>query len=271
MSHLTHDSRLTLTKSPPPSPHSSPLSLLRLSSLQNVSIGALFLAAKVEESPRKVRDVLNVYHHLEQKRGGVSTPAPLDVYSSRYNQYKERLVRAEREILKELGFILYCEHPHKFILNYVKLLTADSDTCGKLAQYAWNFINDSQRTNLCTKYAPEVICCAGIWLAARILQIKLPSTPETPWWEIFNATKDDMEAVVASVTSLYARPRASFVKLEPDALPVPPPKSKAAPAVEKAEVAPAGGEGGGEGATHLHRYLRQQPRWIWLLRALSPR
>ena len=205
MSHLTHDSRLTLTKSPPPSPHSSPLSLLRLSSLQNVSIGALFLAAKVEESPRKVRDVLNVYHHLEQKRGGVSTPAPLDVYSSRYNQYKERLVRAEREILKELGFILYCEHPHKFILNYVKLLTADSDTCGKLAQYAWNFINDSQRTNLCTKYAPEVICCAAIWMAARVLHIKLPSSDPhpmgkldaPPWWErvkgLFDVVADPRE------------------------------------------------------------------------------
>lgn len=50
--------------------------------MQNVSIGALFLATKVEECPRKVRDVLNVFHYLEQKRAGVSTPAPLDIYSS---------------------------------------------------------------------------------------------------------------------------------------------------------------------------------------------
>ena len=73
----------------------------------------------------------------------------------RYGALKDRLIRAEREILKELGFILYTEHPHKFILNYVKLLTVDEGLMKKLAQHAWNFINDSQRTNVCIKFAPE--------------------------------------------------------------------------------------------------------------------
>ena len=71
-----------------------------------------------------MRDVLAVFMHLEQKRKGL-TPQPMDIYSNRYSSYKDRLIKAEREILKELGFILYTEHPHKFILNYVKLLTAD--------------------------------------------------------------------------------------------------------------------------------------------------
>ena len=152
---------------------------------QDISTGALFLAAKVEECPRKVRDVLNVFTHLEQKRAG-APPTPLDVYSNAYTTRKDRLIRAEREILKELGFILYTvrtpeicaprtvarprallrpwclplvtadtvggwyrgsqEHPHKFILNYVKLLQVDETQMKKLAQHAWNFINDSQRT-----------------------------------------------------------------------------------------------------------------------------
>ena len=58
--------------------------------------------------------------------------------------------------VQELGFILYCEHPHKFILNYVQLLTTNNEVRNKLAQHAWNFINDSQRTNVCIKFAPEV-------------------------------------------------------------------------------------------------------------------
>ncbi len=66
------------------------------------------------------------------------------------------MIRAEREILKELGFILYTEHPHKFILNYVKLLTVDESLMKKLAQHDWKFINDSQRTNVCIKFAPEL-------------------------------------------------------------------------------------------------------------------
>ena len=200
--------------------------------VRHVAMGALFLATKVEECPRKVRDVINVYWHLEQKRAG-QTPAPMDIYSSRYNALKERLIRAEREILKELGFILYCEHPHKFILNYVKLLTVNNETCRQLAQHAWNFCNDSQRTNVCIRFAPEVICCAAIWMAARVLQIKLPSHTSPPWWEIFDAKKEDMDAVCATIAALYSRPRAHFVRLEA------PPKPPPAPAPAEPAPAPA--------------------------------
>ena len=83
-----------------------------VSRAQHIALGALVLATKVEEGPRKMRDVLQVFMHLEQKRKGL-TPMPTDVYSNRYTSYRERLVKAEREILKELGFILYTEHPHK--------------------------------------------------------------------------------------------------------------------------------------------------------------
>ena len=178
---------------------------------RHLSVGALFLATKVEECPRKVRDVLNVFNHLEQKRAGVPMGeiAPLDIYSQKYVTLKERLIRAEREILKELGFILYTEHPHKFILNYCKLLTVERDT-PRLAQQAWNFINDSQRTNVCIKFAPEVICCAAIFMAARVLQIVLPPN----WWELFDATKEDMDAVCERVLALYSRRKARFVRLQ---------------------------------------------------------
>ena len=160
-------------------------------------------------SSAQVRDVLNVFHHLEQKRAGATNFAVLDIYSQRYTTLKERLIRAEREILKELGFVLYTEHPHKFILNYCKLLTLERDT-PRLAQQAWNFINDSQRTNVCIKFAPEVICCAAIWMAARVLQLVLPPK----WWELFDAAKEDMDAVCEQVLALYSRPKARFVKLE---------------------------------------------------------
>jgi hypothetical protein len=159
-----------------------------------------------------MRDVLAVFMHLEQKRKGL-TPMPVDIYSNRYSSFKDRLIKAEREILKELGFILYTEHPHKFILNYVRLLTADEATLKRLAQYAWNFINDSLRTNVCMQYEPETICCAALWMGARVLGIKLPSDTSPPWWELFDAKKADMDAVCARVAALYSQPRANFVDL----------------------------------------------------------
>jgi hypothetical protein len=205
-----------------------------------MAIGALFLACKVEECPRRARDVLNCFCHLCDKRAG-KTPAPVDMYSTAFVHLKDKLIRAERELLKELGFILYSEHPHKFILNYVKLLSPSKDKEPALAQAAWNFINDSQRTNVCMKYAPEVICCAAIWFAARSVGIKLPSHTTPPWWELFDAKKEDMDAVCATVTDLYSRPRAHYVKLDPPpetAKPEPPPAPLIADAPPTAETPP---------------------------------
>lgn len=75
---------------------------MRKFDVRHYAMGALFLATKVEECPRKMRDVLSVFMHLEQKRKRL-TPQPVDIYSNRYISYKERLIKAEREILKELG------------------------------------------------------------------------------------------------------------------------------------------------------------------------
>ena len=185
---------------------------MRKFDVRHYALGALFLATKVEECPRKMRDVLAVFMHLEQKRKGL-TPQPLDIYSKRYLSYKECLIKAEREILKELGFILYTEHPHKFLLNYVKLLTVDEATNKRLLQYAWNFINDSLRTEACIRFAPEVICCAALWMGGRVLQIKLPSDSSPPWWELFDAQKEDMDTICAQIAALYSRGRARYVDL----------------------------------------------------------
>ena len=201
--------------------------------VRHFAMGALFLAAKVEEQPRKTRDVVNVANHLEQRRAG-QAPQPVDIFSQRYATYKDRLVKAERELLKELGFILYTEHPHKFILNYAKLLTVDEGTSKRLAQHAWNFINDSQRTDACIKHAPEVICCAAIFMSARVLQLKLPSG----WWELFDAQKDEMDAVVAQISALYSRPPARYVRLQPDPEPPTPAAPAPAPAPPPAPGAP---------------------------------
>lgn len=50
---------------------------MKLTFLQSIAIACVFLSAKVEEAPKKVGDIINVYHHLMQKRDGVEKPEPL--------------------------------------------------------------------------------------------------------------------------------------------------------------------------------------------------
>ena len=50
--------------------------------VRHFAMGALFLAAKVEEQPRKTRDVVNVANHLEQRRAG-QAPQPKQVQAAK--------------------------------------------------------------------------------------------------------------------------------------------------------------------------------------------
>ena len=97
--------------------------------------------------------------------------------------WKNELITIERYILKELGFSIYniMDHPHKYILYFVKLLNGSNE----LAQVSWNYLNDSLRLDLNLRYNAEVIACAAIFLAIRKLQLPIPEYP--PWWEVMNA------------------------------------------------------------------------------------
>jgi cyclin L len=55
-----------------------------------------------------------------------------------YDDLKKDLIRTERHLLKEMGFVCHVEHPHKFISNYLATLEAPLE----LRQEAWNLAND---------------------------------------------------------------------------------------------------------------------------------
>ena len=97
-----------------------------------------------------------------------------------------RLRNSELIILNELGYVLYTHHPHRFLLSYLQLVKGDA----KLAQLAWNSINDAMRTCACVLFRPEALAAAAIWLGARQLAVPLPDSP--PWNEVVDVTVDGM-------------------------------------------------------------------------------
>jgi hypothetical protein len=44
---------------------------------QDIAQTAVFIATKIEECPRRVRDILTVFHWLLQRRAGETSPQPL--------------------------------------------------------------------------------------------------------------------------------------------------------------------------------------------------
>lgn len=55
-----------------------------------------------------------------------------------YLNAKDTIIRYERELLRAFGFIVHAEHPHNFVINYVRLLEGGQE----FTQLAWNILND---------------------------------------------------------------------------------------------------------------------------------
>lgn len=72
-----------------------------------------------------------------------------------------------------------------------------------LVQTAWNYMNDSLRTDVFVRFQPESIACACIYLAARTLEIPLPNRPH--WFLLFGATEEEIQEICFKILQLYTR------------------------------------------------------------------
>ncbi|KAL5107583.1 Cyclin-L2 [Taenia crassiceps] len=172
------------------------------------AMACIFLAAKIEECPRRIREVINVFHHMKQAREG--RPFTPVLFDQAYVNLKRHIIKAERRVLKELGFCVHGKHPHKLIIMYLKSLSFENNK--EFVQTSWNCMNDVLRTDVFVRHTPEAVACACIFLAARRLGIPLPRHP--PWWEMFNVDDESVHEIALCLQRLYAREKPSVSALE---------------------------------------------------------
>jgi len=123
---------------------------------------AVFLAAKVEEHPRKLRELLE----KSQETGPLAIKEGISETDGRVQ--RERVFTLERIILQTLCFDLAITHPYRFVFRLVKQLSSVPD---ELVQSAWIVVNDSFRTSLCIRFEAETIAVGAIHLAAERSQL----------------------------------------------------------------------------------------------------
>jgi cyclin T len=181
---------------------------LRQSHVKNdrrtIATVCMFLAGKVEETPRPLKDVILVSYEIIHKKD----PAAAQRIKQKevYEQQKELILLGERVVLATLGFDLNVHHPYKPLVEAIKKFKVAQNA---LAQVAWNFVNDGLRTSLCLQFMPHHIAAGAIFLAAKFLKVKLPSDGEkvSHWWQEFDVTARQLEEVSNQMLELYEQNR----------------------------------------------------------------
>ncbi|CAF1111206.1 unnamed protein product [Rotaria sordida] len=142
---------------------------------QRICAASLFLACKVEEFPRTLRDVIeNTGKVLRRKKAEELTKEMIE-------QYADDIVLHENILLSTLGFSLMVDHPHPIIIKTIQTLGSQiqslpEKTPRELAQTAYYLATKSiLLTSFCVKYPPDLIACFCIHLAAAWLKIEIPS------------------------------------------------------------------------------------------------
>ncbi|KAF6166661.1 hypothetical protein GIB67_005523 [Kingdonia uniflora] len=169
---------------------------------RTIATVCMFLAGKVEETPRPLKDVILVSYEIINKKdsGAMQRIKQKEVYE----QQKELILTGERVVLATLGFDFNVNHPYKPLVEAIKKFKVATNS---LAQVAWNFVNDGLRTSLCLQFKPHHIAAGAIFLAAKFLKVKLPSDGEKVWWQEFDVTPRQLEEVSNQMLELYEQNR----------------------------------------------------------------
>nr|CAG4650312.1 EOG090X09KD [Sida crystallina] len=166
----------------------------------------LFLAGKVEETPKKCKDIIKV----------AKTSLSEAQFQQFGNDAKEEVMTLERILLQTIRFDLQVEHPYSYLIKYAKSLKGDKSKLQKMVQMAWTFVNDSLCTTLCLQWEPEIIAIALMYLAGKLSKFEIQDWSgrqprHVRWWDMFveDISLEILEDICHQVLDLYSQPQPS--------------------------------------------------------------
>lgn len=156
---------------------------------------AVFLAAKVDEAPRHVKDVVAAYRALRSRQ-------PNFIPDADSNAVLEKVLIVERILLQTLCFDLLITHPYDALLRKIKALRPyiPAESRKDFHQACVDFINDSYRTTLLLQYSPLQIAVGAMFMAFIHLSL-VPAAPTSSSHSHLRPTSSSSDPSTSSISS----------------------------------------------------------------------
>ncbi|KAF2687478.1 cyclin-like protein [Lentithecium fluviatile CBS 122367] len=143
-----------------------------------VAATALFLATKVEENCRKMKELV-----VACVRVALKDPNKLvDEQTKDFWKWRDTILYSEDVLLESLCFDLSMEPPYKTMYDMLRYYGIEHNK--RLRNAAWAFLSDSCLTQLCLLFTSRTIAAASLYAGARLVELELPDEDGKPWWEV---------------------------------------------------------------------------------------
>ena len=158
---------------------------------------SLFLATKVEENPRKMREFVVACCRVGMKQPNLV----VDEQSKEFWKWRDTILHHEDLLLEALCFDIQLEQPYRILYDFLCFFGMSENRLMRNA--SWAFVNDSMYTVLCLQFTARIIAAAALYAAAVHCGIGFEDDDTGQvWWEQIDVDLPTVRRACARMTEL---------------------------------------------------------------------
>lgn len=172
-----------------------------------IAATCLFLATKVEENCRKLRELVIACVKVAQK----DPQKEVDDQDKEFWRWKDNINLYEDLVMEALCFDFSLDSPYKTLFELLLRFKAEDDK--RLRNAAWAFVNDSCVTVLCLLFPSRMIAASALYAATRHCDISFAEDEQgRPWWELVGVDLAEMRKACDFLADIYQPIQASRLR-----------------------------------------------------------
>lgn len=162
-----------------------------------IAATALFLATKVEENCRKMKELVVACCRVAQKQPSLI----VDEQSKEYWKWRDTILHNEDLLLEALCFDLQLEQPYRILFEFLCYYGVQNDK--NLRNNSWAYLNDANLTPMCLLFPTRLIAGSALYAAAKFTGVTFRDEQGRPWWEHLGLDIGDIRSAVDLMAEIY--------------------------------------------------------------------